>query len=134
MSLQIAIALLAALQPLSARDCENAMAQAEMTACAGQDFERADAELNALWRTTIAHAQSNDRSPDAGRTEYDQRSEETILRAGQRAWIALRDAQCEWEGMSERGGSLEPMIVNQCLARMTRARIAQLRGEDAGGQ
>jgi uncharacterized protein YecT (DUF1311 family) len=110
-------------------NCADPQAQAEMNACAGIDFERADAELNRLWRTLTAGAQANDRSPDSGRSETDRRSEEEILRRGQRAWVQFRDAQCEYEGLSERGGSMETLIVNQCLARLTRQRIAQLRGE-----
>ena len=134
MSLQIALALLAAMQPLSDAECANAMTQVEMTACAVRDFERADAELNRLWRGIIAAAQANDRSADSGRTEYDTRSEETILRTAQRAWIAFRDAHCEYEGLADRGGSLEPMDVNLCLTRLTRERIAQLSPQPAADQ
>ena len=31
-------------------DCENAMAQLDMNICAHEDFEAADAELNAVWK------------------------------------------------------------------------------------
>lgn len=123
--------VLAAAQPLTARECAGATAQMEMTACAEQEFERADAELNRVWRPLVSSAARNDRSPDSGRTPRDQRSEEVILRTAQRAWIAYRDAECEYEGLGERGGSMEPMIVAQCLARLTRARTTELR---AGGE
>lgn len=126
--------LLAATQPISPQECADALSQMEMTACASQDYERADAELNRLWRRIIAEAEANDRSPDSGRTAEDDRSEAAILRAAQRAWIAFRDAQCEYEGLGERGGSMEPMIVNQCLARLTRERIAQLEGDGSNGR
>jgi uncharacterized protein YecT (DUF1311 family) len=127
----VALALLTALQsPADGIDCENAMSQMEMTACAARRFEQADAELNRLWRTTIADAGRFDRSADNGQSPRDRRSEEALLRRTQRAWIAFRDGQCEIEGMAERGGSLEPMIVNECLARLTRERIAQLNRPD----
>ena len=119
--------LLAAAQaPLTAKECANAQAQNEMTLCARQDFEKADADLNRLWTRLIANALADDKSPDSGKTDTDKRSEEAILKQGQRAWVQFRDAQCEYEGLDERGGSMEPMIVNACLARLTRERIKQL--------
>ena len=119
--------LLAAAQaPLTAKECASAQAQNEMTLCARQDFEKADADLNRLWTRLIANARADDKSPDSGKTDTDKRSEEAILKQGQRAWVQFRDAQCEYEGLDERGGSMEPMIVNACLARLTRERIKQL--------
>ena len=100
--------------------------QQSMNRCAGEAYQRADANLNRLWAERIADARECDRSPDCGRTEQDQRSEEEILQRAQRAWIQFRDAQCEFEGLEGRGGSIEPMIVAQCLARLTRERIQQL--------
>lgn len=126
MTVALAVSALVIEPPLSSAQCRNTSVQSEMTICAYQDFERADRELNRLWAGLIAKARSCDRSPDCGRTESDQRSEEQILRKGQRAWIEFRDAQCEYEGLDERGGSMEPMTVNLCLARLTRERIKQL--------
>jgi uncharacterized protein YecT (DUF1311 family) len=54
--------------------------------------------------------------------------EETLKKA-QRAWIAYRDAVCEYEGYEARGGTMEPMLVNGCLARLTRTRTKELLGE-----
>jgi uncharacterized protein YecT (DUF1311 family) len=39
--------------------------------------------------------------------------------------VTFRDKACEAEGAQYRGGSIEPMIVAGCLARLTRQR-----GED----
>ncbi|HEY6049519.1 MAG TPA: lysozyme inhibitor LprI family protein, partial [Sphingomicrobium sp.] len=84
----IALLFLAgAVAPLTAKECKNAQAQNEMTMCARQDFEKADAELNRLWTKLIADARKCDKSPDCGRTASDQRSEEGILKQGQRAWV-----------------------------------------------
>ena len=117
----------AAAQPMTESECENAMSQMEMNACAMQAFERADAELNRLYREQIAAARASDQSPDNGRSERDNRpGEEETLREAQRAWVAFRDAHCRGEGYAERGGSMEPMIFHQCLERLTRERIAQL--------
>jgi uncharacterized protein YecT (DUF1311 family) len=34
------------------------------------------------------------------------------------------------QGFESRGGSMEPMIVNGCMAEMTRKRIRELTGEE----
>ncbi len=89
-------------------DCANAMAQRDLNACAYQDYERADAELNAQWKLTVAAMKEQDR--DFDRT-YDTRPGyyDTLL-AAQRAWIIYRDAHCASEGYTMRGGSAEPMV------------------------
>ena len=125
--LPIGLAIVAAVQPMTEPECANAMSQMEMNACATQQFERADAELNTLYRRLIESARELDRSPDNGQSEGDDRpGEEATLREAQRAWVAFRDAHCRGEGYAERGGSLEPMIAAECRARLTRERIAQL--------
>src|SRR6185436_15178293 len=108
-------------------NCRDPQTQLEMNLCAGIEFERADAELNRVYRESIAGERQADRELDR---RYDQRpSNETILREAQRAWVAFRDAQCTYEANGEaRGGSMESMVHGQCLARMTRERTAQLRG------
>ncbi len=118
---------------LSAQDpqwnCENPQAQQEMNYCAAQDFQRADAELNAEFRRATSAAQQADREEAGYRVEGDNRpGEEATLREAQRAWLAFRDAHCRLEGYEARGGSLEPMLYEGCRAALTRARTAQLRG------
>ena len=123
----LSLSLALTLQPMTEAECANASSQMEMTACATQRFERADAELNALYRRLTASARQTDRSPDNGRVEGDDRpGEEATLREAQRAWVTYREAHCRGEGYAERGGSMEPMIFHQCLERLTRERIAQL--------
>ncbi len=125
------IAFSASLQPMTEAECANAMSQMEMTACAGQRFSQADAELNALYRRLIASARASDRSPDNGRVPGDDRpGEEATLREAQRAWVTYRDAHCRGEGYAARGGSMEPMLFQECRAQLTRARIAQLTQQD----
>jgi uncharacterized protein YecT (DUF1311 family) len=107
--------------------CDDPQNQMEMNVCAGLDFERADAELNNLWRQTIAGARARDRALDR---RYDQRpTTEAKLREAQRAWLLFRDAHCTVQGYDEaRGGTMEPMVYGACRARLTRERVAQLRG------
>jgi len=119
-----AVALASAPAAAQDVDCDNPQTQTEMTICAGQDYQKADTELNAVWTKAIAIARESDNLGDAGdgRPGY-----EETLRKAERAWIAFRDANCDYEGFSARGGSMEPMLVNQCLARLTRDRTRQLR-------
>jgi uncharacterized protein YecT (DUF1311 family) len=121
----LGLAALAALQdPYQEYHCNDPQNQAEMNACAAIDFERADAELNRLWRDVIAGARDMDREINR---EFDQApTSEQVLREAQRAWVTFRDAHCTYEGHEARGGSMESMIYNGCRARVTRERIAQL--------
>jgi uncharacterized protein YecT (DUF1311 family) len=129
MSLVLALALQGSLDE-RAREfhCEDPQNQMEMNVCAGLDFERADAELNAAWRVAIAGARAADAELDR---RYDQRpTTEAKLREAQRAWLVFRDAHCTVQGYDEaRGGTMEPMVYGSCRAALTRLRTAQLRGQ-----
>ncbi len=106
--------------------CDDPQSQAEMNRCAAQDFERADAELNRVWREVIVRQRLADRHIDLN---HDRRpSGEDMLRQAQRAWVTFRDAHCTHEAADEaRSGSMEPMIYNGCRTRITDERIGQLR-------
>lgn len=104
-------------------DCTNAMAQQEMNICAHQDYEKADKELNDVWKQARAAA----KDMDAEQTEEAMRGAEKALLAAQRGWIAYRDGHCELAGWEAHGGSMEPMLVSGCLAEMTRKRTTELK-------
>ena len=122
----IALALQGSLdQQAREHHCDQPMAQMDMNACAEIDFERADAELNRVWRALIADVQASDRADNTGGEN------ERRYRAAQRAWIAFRDAECDVAGLEALGGSMEPMLISGCLAQKTRERIAELRAGEA---
>lgn len=102
-------------------DCNNQVDQNTMTRCAGMDFDEADAELNRVWKEAKKSAEDAD-------AEYsdDLKGEAGALLKAQRGWIVYRDGQCELAGFEARGGSMEPMLVNGCLAEMTKARTKEL--------
>lgn len=106
-------------------DCDNAMAQPDLNACAFLAYERADAELNAQWKLTTAKLKAQDKGFD--RT-YDKRPGffETEL-AAQRAWLTYRDQHCASEGYSMRGGSAESMVISGCREQLTKARTKELK-------
>ena len=119
----LAFSLQAAGPSAEAPDCAEPLTQTAMTICAGQEYARADAELNAVWRELRAMAKSEDAEPnDVGQPGH----WPTLLEA-QRAWLAYRDAHCRLVGYDARGGSLEPMLVSACKAELTRARTQRMR-------
>jgi uncharacterized protein YecT (DUF1311 family) len=98
---------------VDADECDNAMDQETMNACARQSFEKADAELNAVYKK-LQSRKKNDAQA------------EKLLIAAKRAWAAFRDAECEFDAADNIGGSIYPMIYSGCLERLTKARIEQL--------
>lgn len=79
---------------------------------AAASFKKADAALNAVY-SDLTRLLS---SPSVQK-----------LRASQRAWLAFRDAECALQGSAVEGGSAKPMVVSQCMARLTEERVRQLR-------
>ena len=124
-----ALLLLAALQ---GAPCNPGGSQMEMNACAADAFERADAALNRLWREVVADAQQAAREID--RSHDTRPTSEAVIRDAQRAWITFRDGQCTYEAYADRGGSIEPLVYDECRARLTRERIAQLSPQPAPDQ
>lgn len=124
----LAIGSLAALMavPALAEDepiikCEDAVTQSDMILCAVQEHEAADKKLNEQWPKTKKAVADWDAALDA-----DQRGGADALMKAQRAWIQYRDAHCDVEGFSVRGGTLEPAIIELCLAEVTRKRTVEL--------
>ena len=106
-------------------NCKDPQAQQEMNMCAHIDFQRADAEMNAQWRSVVAAEREADKSIDRS---YDQQPKhyDTLL-AAQRAWLTFRDQTCLLESFEARGGSMQPMLDSGCKARLTRERTKQLK-------
>lgn len=108
-------------------DCSKAQAQVELAYCAEQDWNAADARLNAAYKVVVAAMKGMDAGLDAN-----DRGAEDALRAGQRAWITYRDQTCAAEAWMAHGGSAEPMMIYACRARVTDARAEELENMEAG--
>lgn len=105
-----------------APDCSNPQTQLDLNQCAGEDYDKADKELNAEYqklRKTLA-----ERDKDA---DENTKGAVDALVAAQRAWVAFRDANCKLSGFQARGGSMEPMIIASCLADMSREQTEELK-------
>ncbi|NVD39649.1 lysozyme inhibitor LprI family protein [Ensifer sp. HO-A22] len=124
----ITSALLLAATPALAQedvDCANATTQADMNICSDKDYEAADAELNTVYKQTVAAMRAKD--VELADISADYVGAEEALKKAQRAWIGYRDGQCELAGFEARGGSMEPMLVSGCLAQLTTARTEELK-------
>lgn len=94
-------------------NCGDKTNQTDMNICAGQAYEKADKELNAVYKQIEARLKD-----DADTTK--------LLVAAQKAWIGFRDAQCNFAS-SKVTGSLYPFISSTCLQGQTLSRIQDLK-------
>ena len=108
-------------------DCSKAdeLPQMGMNYCAYEDWQTADKALNDLWPKIRAAMKKDD--AELKKIDPSLVGADAALMKAQRAWIDYRDGQCEGEGFYARGGSLEPLLVATCKARMTRERTEELR-------
>ncbi len=91
--------------------CGPEATQTELNICAGAEFDAADAELNELYKQLTARLGADKAS----------------LVAAQRAWVAYRDAECDFVASGVVGGSIHSMIRGECLSDLTRARSADFK-------
>ena len=84
----------------------------EMNQCAHQDYRTADVTLNKVYAELVSILE-----PD----------EKPQLKEMQLTWIKYRDANCNFVADTYKGGTMRPMVLNYCLADVTRQRTADLR-------
>lgn len=111
-----ALAIFAALMfaPAQAEDDSDSnciSGQSNMDACSSPIYTVADAKLNLAYRAL---------------REVLSAPERIKLRDAERAWIAYRDKECEFEAMGSVGGTDHPHEVARCLADRTNTRLAEL--------
>lgn len=94
--------------PLSAQ-CENKGTTADVTSCYGEEYKKADAELNRIYKSVLKDLNSAD-VPG--------------LRKAQRAWVVYRDAQCNAEYALWGGGTGGSAGHLHCLLSLTQQRIS----------
>ncbi len=106
-----ALALLLTSSYALADACDSANTQAELNSCSAEQYQAADKKLNQTWQDVLKRAEPAQRD---------------LLKKAQSAWIALRDADCAFISSSSHGGSVQPMVNNQCLTDKTNEREAFL--------
>lgn len=96
----IAVAALLASGAAWADDCSNANTQTEMNQCAAAQYQAADKKLNETWEQALKRASGQ---------------QQELLKKAQQAWISLRDADCAFLASGAEGGSMQPMLISQCM-------------------
>jgi uncharacterized protein YecT (DUF1311 family) len=91
--------------------CKTRSNQLDLTQCADREFAKSDAALNQTYRKLFADLDDEHRP---------------LLQKAQRAWIAFRDADCDVEASVALGGSMHAMLVAECRAAATDARVKEL--------
>ncbi len=91
--------------------CEKAGTTAEITRCMSNAYEKADADLNRIYK--LAFKGLNEKETEN-------------LKKAQRAWVMYRDAQCDAEYAKWGGGSGGPAAHLGCLVRLTQLRTREL--------
>lgn len=105
-------------------DCSNAQTQADMNYCASKDFEKADKQLNAVYKQALKSQADLDKESAGINPDYV--GAVKALKKAQRAWIDYRDGQCEGVGYEAVGGTMQPMLEASCEADLTNKRIKEL--------
>jgi uncharacterized protein YecT (DUF1311 family) len=85
--------------------------QMELNQKSYEEFQEADKKLNATYTALMAKISA------AGKAR---------LREAQISWLHFRDQECAFEAMGTEGGSVHSLIVNECLGRLTLARVEDL--------
>ncbi|MEN5222698.1 lysozyme inhibitor LprI family protein [Stenotrophomonas sp. TWI377] len=121
--LPLALLLCAAAPAFAESACDDLSTQMQMNECANEGFETADAALNAVYRQVVGELAD---APVAL----------AKLKAAQRLWVQLRDADLEAQypvGKDEDPrmlyGSMYPMLYIGAKAALTETRTAYLRNE-----
>ena len=103
-------------------NCSEPQTTLEMKICAQAALAAADGDLNADYKMARTYMRALDKNLPARLKG----AEKALLKA-QRIWIKYRDAQCNLQGFSARGGTLEGLLITSCLERMTRSQSEKLR-------
>lgn len=99
-------------QQQSKQPCGKFDTQAEASECAYREYQAADAEMNKAYSQLVSKIDADARAR---------------LKEAELSWIKYRDANCRYESSFYLGGTMRPMIESFCLARMTKARTAEIR-------
>jgi uncharacterized protein YecT (DUF1311 family) len=105
-------------------DCNNAQSQADMNYCSEMDFEKADKQLNTVYKQALKSQADLDKQSAEINPDYV--GAVKALKKAQRAWIDYRDGQCEGESYQAVGGTMQPLLESGCKADLTNKRVKEL--------
>ena len=99
-------------QASAAKPCENAQSTAEMLDCWDNQYKKADAELNKVYKEIMSRLGDK---------------EKVKLRDAQRAWIPYKEKKGEAAAAQDEGGTLAPVSQPMALTEETQNRVAELK-------
>jgi len=110
--------------------CDTAQSQMELNQCAGEQYKKADARLNTIYRNVLNMmekdlADAKDHK-DTDQVRYEQAAIDK-LKAAEKAWIQYRDLHCEAARHQYEGGSMNPMVWGFCMEQVSLDRIEELK-------
>jgi uncharacterized protein YecT (DUF1311 family) len=108
-------------------NCADPQSNLEMKMCASENLTKADAELNQAFERALEAAKGQYESVrrDPGFESMPNMPDE--LRKVERAWMAFRDANCDYQNLVYYGGSMASLAVIGCRLDMTKARTKELK-------
>ena len=86
----------------------------QLMACAERKFKEATAELKRVRAELFEDLEPRSR---------------VKLRAAERLWLGYRKSNCDTEASIYEGGTIQPLIQLQCMARVTLERAAELKAQ-----
>ena len=122
--------LLLAASAATAQPCLSADDNASMAdwrRCMVDYNERLNLELEQAWRKAVESAAEEDDARADGNGIRDKEGQSTRRRNAQIAWHRFRTAQCDAEAYRMFGGTGSVGVEQSCFARLTRARIDELK-------
>ena len=110
--------------------CDHASTQMEMTHCSGEQYRKSDARLNAVYAKVLRNMERDladaQRHSDVDQGKY-YGAQIQKLKDAEAAWNLYRDLHCNAAGQLYEGGSMQPMIVSDCLKLTTDHRIEEIK-------
>lgn len=90
--------------------------QMDLTYCAWRAVDLAEKSMKTTYDAVLVTASTS---------EYTKNLKQSVVDA-QKLWISYKDSHCNAEGLAYEGGSIQPMIVGDCKARLTKDRSVAL--------
>ena len=95
----------------------------DIESCVGENYKKADRELNVVYRQTIDKVSASYKAAPALRTELLSK-----FKSAQTAWIRFRDANCAVSAFEiEEDKPAYTTALNRCKTRMPKDRFMELR-------
>jgi uncharacterized protein YecT (DUF1311 family) len=107
------LSVTAPVSPQAQRDPCKGDTTYEMKQCSGSKYKQADAELNKVYQQLLS--------------KLDDEGHKAALKTAQLAWLKYRDTNCDFEGYLNRGGTIYPVVITECMTAMTTSRTKELR-------